>query len=1133
MFSSTYLNLLPMLLWASLCTTLGHAADTDRGIATGYPNLTWQPRPFKFTAGPDPRYIDFAQGNDANPGTREAPWKHHPWDKNATANAAASCGIHTYVFKRGVVYYGALQAKESGQPGNPIRLTSDPAWGRGRAVLCGSVPVRGGWKPCAAEDAPTIPAASRARTWYRDLDGKFTPRLLFMVREGQVTRVPIARTPNWQPANPNDPRSQWWELTGCILELELTVDTVAGFKTGDEITGTGKWEDFEDDKSNVDQGHNRIIAIGRNTLRIKSWQWRYGEIKKGATVIGRKGGRAKVTGMWGTHRVIRHLVDTRHLTATDPRAYQGAVIRVEGNYGVLPRFERVFQYDPQEHSLAVILHRGAGGGPERYSRYQLEGLPAFLDQPGEWCYVEAGKDAGRIYLRLPGDRDPNQVNIEVAEHPIILAIHDRSNVEISGLSFRGNNSTPLHDPTHAKHELRHATIYMGMINCRGNCSNITVRNCDFSHGTVGIAAHPAYRDKPCLLDRINITDCDFSWIDGSGIALGNGRSHYYMRRFGSKLVHVRIMRNRVRHTGYRTLGHFGLGSGGDAILVEGGELVEVAGNEVRDAWGCGIWVFNANDYRNKGITPLIRVLVHHNKVVHTLLAKQDYGGIASWLGGPAYVYNNISGDAVGYKHVHHKRLKMKDWYRTSCFGCGIYFDGQYKGYAFNNIIWGTNNNVNDEFYSSTGFNEAMGFLNTVFNNTIYNFGVGSHKDMTQHNRCQYLGNLMLDIGLQFFQHELKPEYLEYDGLAFADNVFYGHPTRFGFIGWEAWKDINRTSTLPRWQAYLRQHQVIAGDTGIITPVSPVRNAEAHDFRLVAASAAIDRGVKVFVPWGLYAVVGEWHFIRHPADPALVPGANINMDEEWFHRAMFQEIPRNNLHVRGLAAGSFTRGTLEDWVDGALQFDGRSRYCVLTHKELTRSYKWGPTRRGHSGSFDGTRRRTVDMGTNNFLIEVVFKTTDSRTGGTLVCKCRGNGYSLRLDQQGRPVMALVSGSNRLARTGGKAVNDNQWHHLIAEVDRAQGMINIYLDGRISNGATEGSMPATASLANPGDFLVGRSAAGDFLAGAMDFLRISRGTLTDAETTISELYQWEFDGPFLKDFLGHEPRGAGRDAGAMEY
>jgi hypothetical protein len=45
-------------------------------------------------------------------------------------------------------------------------------------------------------------------------------------------------------------------------------------------------------------------------------------------------------------------------------------------------------------------------------------------------------------------------------------------------------------------------------------------------------------------------------------------------------------------------------------------------------------------------------------------------------------------------------------------------------------------------------------------------------------------------------------------------------------------------------------------------------------------------------------------------------------------------------------------------------------------------------------------------------------------------------------------------------------------------------------------------------------------------------IAHSTLADADTTIEELYAWEFNGPFLADFAGHKPVGARRDAGALE-
>lgn len=71
----------------------------------------------------------------------------------------------------------------------------------------------------------------------------------------------------------------------------------------------------------------------------------------------------------------------------------------------------------------------------------------------------------------------------------------------------------------------------------------------------------------------------------------------------------------------------------------------------------------------------------------------------------------------------------------------------------------------------------------------------------------------------------------------------------------------------------------------------------------------------------------------------------------------------------------------------------------------------------------------------------------------------------------------------------------------------------------------------SLENSNDLFVGGTPAGRNFQGTMDFLRISLGTLADAKTSIEELYVWQFDGPFLKDFASQPAKGR-RDAGALE-
>ena len=70
----------------------------------------------------------------------------------------------------------------------------------------------------------------------------------------------------------------------------------------------------------------------------------------------------------------------------------------------------------------------------------------------------------------------------------------------------------------------------------------------------------------------------------------------------------------------------------------------------------------------------------------------------------------------------------------------------------------------------------------------------------------------------------------------------------------------------------------------------------------------------------------------------------------------------------------------------------------------------------------------------------------------------------------------------------------------------------------------------ALANPSGN--GAQVVNAWLEGRLDVVS-SQATLREAETTIEELYRWEFDGPFLKDFCGRRPAGQARDAGAVEY
>ena len=118
----------------------------------------------------------------------------------------------------------------------------------------------------------------------------------------------------------------------------------------------------------------------------------------------------------------------------------------------------------------------------------------------------------------------------------------------------------------------------------------------------------------------------------------------------------------------------------------------------------------------------------------------------------------------------------------------------------------------------------------------------------------------------------------------------------------------------------------------------------------------------------------------------------------------------------------------------------------------------------------------------------------------------DGWALAVNKVGGVTLTAKSGGATPSLASHSAVNDDQWHHVIAEADRKAGTFTIYIDGKQDAGGP--GLGADASLANDADLFVGGTPQGHNLDGAIDFMRLARGTLTDAKTTIDELYAWEY-------------------------
>ncbi len=762
-----------------------------------------------------------------------------------------------------------------------------------------------------------------------------------------------------------------------------------------------------------------------------------------------------------------NLTDNQNFTWKDPNALKGGDVWATEDAIVMCTLWKQKISDYNPATKTITVSDPNFGGKD--CKYYVENTPYLLDSPGEFYF---DRNIGRLFIRLASDKDPNTTTIEVASKSSLISISGKNNIEISGLTF---GFTTCDNVRFGQADGVPAIKL-------NNCTNLVIKNCKFQYLNGSIMANGTGKN-------LIISDNEMNFIDDFSILL-NGPDEVF------------ILRNKIFENGTRHLGRWY-----SSIPAIAGNLTigEIAGNIIEHTWGNGInftWG-KAGDAANT--VPFIRGLVHHNKVSHSLQGTNDYGGIESWQGGPVYTYNNISEDAQGWHY---------NWWVGNIMSLGypFYFDGAFKQYVFNNIVKGTGWNRN-----SAAYNQVLGYYNMFVHNVAYNVAslTGSGDgNLSPDGQNYYLANASDSTQLQF-DHTTRASGIPYE--SFGNNFFSGNAFQGTFLT----NSPNSTRFKFNFDDFVNKLNSFTPDLGQVgyeTSKRVFEKASAGDFRPTASSELIDRGVKFFAPFPLSSVVGEWNFCKHQADSSLIKGENFYFTSEFVNRETYNNFLKNHMKAFGLTATSFVKGNLEDFTEGALVFDGQQTFCSLNNATTSK-----------------TICNNLDMTTNSFILETYFKTVEGLKNGCLISKSgtSGNGYQLDLDGSGNVRFSILNnGAAAFSQSGSTAINDAKWHHILVEVNRATSVVNIYQDGILSKGATTGTIPASGvSLSNPADLLVGKNKDGNFFAGTLDFLRISKGTLAYAKTTMDELYKWEFNGPFLHDFAGNAPIGK-RDAGALE-
>jgi hypothetical protein len=412
------------------------------------------------------------------------------------------------------------------------------------------------------------------------------------------------------------------------------------------------------------------------------------------------------------------------------------------------------------------------------NRYYLEDKPQWLDEPGEF-WVEKVGDRGRIYLRLPGDVDPNTVTVEAGRHVNLLDATQLNHVHISGLTFVSPTPTGISMTLSG----RIPDIQGAVLRINGAGNDVQVRNNRFEHVNIPVRFYA--RDGGVLGD-IRVNDNVVRFTDQGAFYVESGAPSGPAKP-GSQRKNLEMLRNNLFHIGWRIVsGEHGHAGQRDlpGNFAHRGQLSAPhrrLGN-LRHGWKrrragrCRSAAFAPPDSQQPraGRAAQKQRLGRHRDlagraVLHLQQHRHQPGGFKNWT------FNPADPNSVG------------------SFGHAYYLDGSFKNYLFNNIAQGRNNILGTKGVTTTALQNVHSFENSFFHNTFYKFAEVTRQQDPGAARTRYLSNIIEDSSRIALRHADPSEgrfdpnashykqggNFAYDKLALHNNVFHNIRGKFG------------------------------------------------------------------------------------------------------------------------------------------------------------------------------------------------------------------------------------------------------------------------------------------------------------------------------------------------------------------
>lgn len=848
----------------------------------------------------DDLWVDAVNGNDANNGLTPAT------AFKTIQKAASLAGPGTTVHILPGIYRETVYPALSGSTTEPAVYRAEN--GPGTVIIRGSEPSSSLTWTRLTSDPIGLPTGVYPNVYWADLSAwnlSGPPRFIVALdSEGNVmSRLPLAREPDWQVVTEWKTHEFWWAADGGSAPAAC-----------DPVTNADH---------NCDLPQRSLTQLTDRTNDTEPAGIEPGNLTTLGNLVG--GTLVAIDTLQG------HYVYRRTITAHDVANGRVTVDR------------------PCEHDTGSG-NPGLGWG----SKYYVENKPRLLDSPGEWWYDSSTK---RLYLWPPTPADPATLNLEISRRDHGFILQNRSYITLDGLTVEFLNGSAVYLTNWTEHKaygdvIRNATLRYANYGVylhqsvvasapRGNAiDGFTLENSEIAH----IDTH-----------AIRLSD----WWENNAAANSFTRSGILNTVIRNNEMHHLGFRadgdNAIGATFYFA----------NKLRFEGNHVHHVAHNGVQFLWSViqsdKTYGFAPSEIKTGDI------LIANNIFERACQLTTDCGGLKLWGSPPdkhvfrnVLITGNIFRNSFGWTYVSEKRGRWSGGPGSSIQGMGafgLYVDYASGIHAYRNMAY---NNAYDNYAFSGSWRDGpIIYVNNIAANSLYGFSFGGSTLDTHGNvDTRIINNIIINneaFGMQVTYTEGQTQNMVIDYNLYHANGWGGawHAGPMvvrqrrpdGSLTWEPQQTLSQVQANTPWEDH-----GLAGD-----PAFWAYNVADHnlfdgswpDFHLTTASTNVmDRGTTQLpaslvalltqfdVPdphWGAAYDIGRYEagfaLLVQPFSRAITPGGTAQYAINLYPPDLPHKVTLNvaspsslimvTLDPTVLAAGENTVLTVKDMHTGTL------------------------------------------------------------------------------------------------------------------------------------------------------------------------------------------------------------------------